>query len=81
MIVVAVMNGQFAQVGEGEITRAAPAYPRVDFQCALTVAVAAGVRRLARLGDDAVEFVVVDLLHAEVPWVRVRMKGSRIALA
>jgi len=55
VIVVAMVNLQQLQVGVGELAAAAPAYPRVDPECLLAVALGALFACTPRLGDDAVE--------------------------
>jgi len=38
VVVIFVVNGQFAQVYPGKAAPAAPAYPRVELECAFAVA-------------------------------------------
>jgi hypothetical protein len=59
VIVVAMVNLQQLQVGVGELAATAPAYPRVDPECLLAVALGALFARTPRLGDDAVEASVI----------------------
>ncbi len=79
VVVVAVMHGQFAQVGDGEFAGAAAADPRVDFQGALAVALGPGVGRLAGIDDDLVETLVIDFAHVLASWREpaVRTPASR----
>ena len=57
VVVVAVVDGEFAQVGVGEAARTAAADPGVDLQRLLAVALIALFGGTARFGDDFVEFV------------------------
>lgn len=56
VIVIAVVDGQFAQIGAVEFAGAAAAYPWVDLECLLAIALVAEFGRAAGVRDDAVEF-------------------------
>src|SRR5260221_4759385 len=64
VIVVAVVDGQFAHVGARELAGAAPADPGVDLQRLLPVAAFAFLGGAAGVGDDAVELAGVACAHA-----------------
>ena len=64
VVVVAVVDRQLAQVRARERARAAPAYPRIDLERLLAVALPPLERRAPRAGDDAVEAAGVGRLHA-----------------
>jgi hypothetical protein len=69
--VVPVVHFQELQGGMGEVAATAPAYPRVDLQCSLTVALGSLFARASRLGHDAVETGMIRSSfrswHLEVP--------------
>lgn len=64
MVVVAVMHGEFAQVGAHEFAGAAAADPGIDFQGLLAIALFAGFSVAACIGDDTVELARVAGFHA-----------------
>ena len=66
MIVVAVVNRQFAHIGEGELAGATAANPRVDLERALPIARIASVARLVRIQHESIEAVVVYGLHGQL---------------
>jgi hypothetical protein len=63
VIVVAVMNGQFAQVGKGELAGTATAYPRIDIERAFPVAIFPSFAGLSRIQHESVKAVVVYRFH------------------
>ena len=61
VIVIAVMDGQLVQVRARELTRTAPADPRVHLERLLTVPLIALVSVTLGFRDDLVEFFLVDI--------------------
>lgn len=59
VVMVAVVNGQFAHARTGELPAAAPAYPGVQFERSLAVSGFAQFALFAGFGDDAVEACVI----------------------
>jgi hypothetical protein len=55
VIVILVVNGQLMDVGAIELTRAAPADPREDFERPLAIRLGARVAVASCLGDDTIE--------------------------
>ena len=55
VIVVAVVDGEFAQVGGGEFAGAAAADPRIDLEGFFAIALGAGVGGAAGFEDEAIE--------------------------
>jgi hypothetical protein len=64
VVVIAVVNRQFAHIGEGELAGATAANPRVDLERALPIAGFPGFARFARIENDAVEALVVYLPYS-----------------
>lgn len=59
VVMVAVMHGQFAQIGDGKLAGTAAANPRVHFQGALAVTFGADISSFAGVTDDLVKAFVV----------------------
>ena len=77
VIVVAVMNRQFTQVGAGEFPRAAPADPRIEFQRLFPVALAARFGAAASIGEDAVQLARVVRAHGVLGIALIRRPACR----
>ena len=56
VIMIAMMHGQFWQVGTRELARATPADPWIHFQRAFAITGFALCRVAPSIGDDAIEF-------------------------
>src|SRR6266513_5101071 len=63
VIVVSVVDGQFAHVGASELAGAAPADPRVDLQRLFPVAPFALLGGATGFGNDAVQFARITCAH------------------
>jgi len=63
MIVIAVMNGQFTQVGQGKLPGATTANPRIYLESAFPIAIFPGFAGLSRIQHESVKAVVVYRLH------------------
>jgi len=57
---VAVVDGEFADIGTGEFSRTSSTNPWIHLQCLLTTALFAVLAVAPRLGNYQIKFVVVD---------------------
>ena len=60
VVVIAMMNGQFAQVGLGEFSGTAPADPRADLEGTRAIGVSPGIGCFSGIQNDFVEAAVID---------------------
>ena len=63
VVVIAMMNGQFAQVGLCEFTGTTAANPRINLQGTIAIGVGPGIGRFAGSQNDVVETTVIDGFH------------------
>lgn len=63
VIVVAVMDRQFAQVGARESPRATTTHPRIDFQGLFAIRLATFIGGTARISDNLIELAISFLTH------------------
>ena len=66
VIVVAMVHGQFTDIDARKFTRATPADPWIHTQRTIPITMPTLFRRTPRVGNDTVQFVVVDGGHCRV---------------
>src|SRR5512134_613910 len=76
VIVVAVMDSQFAHICARELTGAAPTDPRVDFQGPFPITLFALLGGATGLGNDAVQLAGVATLHAVIGDIQEWLRSS-----
>lgn len=64
VVVIAMMDGELAQVGAREFPRTPTADPWIDLQRLLTIALGAPIGRVARFCNDAVQPARIACRHA-----------------